>query len=346
MSPSYRRLHIPSFCLDARAQHGGVKRSHQLSTLALAEGADILTVPANRSEAIRYLSRAPWSSCVALLHAIRLFGRKLSLKGLFAAVLYGGWLHSELKKTDQVEVDIEISPNLHVVLGNMLVSFGVTFRAIPHNIEFMVPDQSQSYFRGSISAFAAETRIYRNARAVATISQFDTAVLRSLGIRHAQTLAYTPVGMDKDLLDEVRTLRETSVKQGILILGSASNPPTRQGILHLFDIMRAEQPVQRFVLAGFGTEELAHLAPHGVEVKGGVSTEVLRALLVECQAMLVYQVQTSGMLTRLVEASISGIPAYVLGGYHQALELRNNGVHAIDKLDELPLPYAKPASLA
>lgn len=337
MSTSSIEIHISAFAPDERAQHGGVKRSRQLSGQAAKQGRIVRQLPKSHMAAFRDLWFHPWSILVAFVSALPLFGSILSVKGLFAAVLYGGWLHSELRKNLPSEVHLEIGPNLPVLLGNMLISFGVKVSAYPHNIEFLVPQQSQSYFFGQGGARRAELRVYRNSEAVHTISKFDSAVLKCMSVKRVEFLTYVPPEEDLAFLHQIRKNRSTSVKQRILILGSTLNLPTRDGIIRLLDLIRAEACTQNFILAGYGTEELSSLAPKNVLVRGTVSHEELHQLMTHAEAMLIYQVQTSGMLTRLVEASIARIPVYVVGGYVQALEFAGNQVVSLDRLSQLPL---------
>jgi hypothetical protein len=260
----------------------------------------------------------------------------LSLRGFISTILYGSWLSRELTRVEHTSVSIEISPGCNVLLGNVLVSMGIPFIAYPHNLEFLVPGQRQSYFRSKDAEFAAEMRIYRKADCVNTISSFDKAILLSLGVVSVESLPYLPSEFDLEELNEIRDLRRHSHKNGILILGSVGNPPTIAGLKKLLGLIEKNGGGISFRLAGYGTEKLRFLAPPCVEVKGSVTAGELQKLMVECQALLVYQPPTSGMLTRLVEAVHADIPIYVMGGYLQALELKDRNVVSISDLYDLP----------
>ncbi|MCR9186766.1 MAG: hypothetical protein NXH81_15310 [Halieaceae bacterium] len=327
-------LHLSTF-LNATAKHGGYKRSLQLAEIAQADGIRTLCIPSGLYELLSVLFRSPLSAFAILPIAVTIGMRSLSLKGVAATILYGGWLHAQMRRHGWPRVMLEVSANQGVIMGNVLVSFNVRFSAYPHNIEFMVPGQNQSFFRSEGAAFAAEMLVYRAACRVHAISELDAAVLRAMNVELVQTLLYSPPKSEQSALYQIRKLRVTSDKTGILILGTAWNPPTRLGLEGLLDLIRECSSGQTFTLAGFGTEVLAPIAPSSVRVLGGVSDAMIRDLMVQAEALLVCQPPTSGMLTRLVEASFAGIPTYVLGGYFQARGMDNQGVHSISSLDEL-----------
>tara|TARA_A100000171_G_scaffold33155_1_gene31560 strand:+ start:4087 stop:5121 length:1035 start_codon:yes stop_codon:yes gene_type:complete len=327
-------LHLSTF-LNATNKHGGYKRSLQLSEIARADGIQTLCLPSHRYELLIVLLRSPLSTLAVLPTALAIGARSLSLKGIAAALLYGGWIHSQMRRHGWPKIMLEVSANQGIILGNVLASLKVPFSAYPHNIEFMVPGQSQSYFRSESAAFGAEMRVYRAACQVHAISELDAAVLRALDVRSVQTLLYTPPESERSELGKIKRLRVASDKTGILILGTAGNPPTRLGLERLLNLIQECAPDQSFTLAGFETEVLAPIAPPCVRVLGSVTRAMIHDLMVQTEALLVFQPPTSGMLTRLVEASFAGVPTYVLGGYFQARGLDDQGVHSISSLDEL-----------
>ena len=331
------RIHISAF-LDAAENHGGARRSRQIAVEMREKGFEVITRPCSHRAALAAILATPGSGIMALRLALPLLWLGWGLKGFVKAILYGGWLCALVRERRPLEMGLELEPNLNIILGNMLVSLGVSFVAYPHNVEFMVPGQILAFARTQAAGFAAEMRVYHNAREVIAISTFDQTVLRALGVQKVSRLQYMPVPEDRIPLEVVRLARNGVQKSGFLILGSVVNPPTLQGVLRLFDMIRALPGQRRFILAGYGTEALSDRAPPEVEVLGAVSAADLATLMTQCEAMVIYQPPTSGMLTRLVEAGIAGIPAYVAGGYLQAAELADSGIVRIDSLSELPDP--------
>ena len=88
-------------------------------------------------------------------------------------------------------------------------------------------------------------------------------------------------------------------------------------------------------MAGFGTEVLRAAKPLKVDIRGSVSEKGLRDLLVGCRALVIRQVQTSGFLTRIVEANLCDIPVMILGQYEQAMGMEDYGVNFIQTIDDL-----------
>ena len=72
-------------------------------------------------------------------------------------------------------------------------------------------------------------------------------------------------------------------------------------------------------IAGFGTEELCkelHERPEAVEILGPLSQKELQDQLVQTRALLCYQDDGSGTLTRITEQLIAGVP--VIANRHAA----------------------------
>ena len=309
-------FHIQSFSDNIHA-NGGVRRSEQIISLAASEGLSSVAPPTTRECRMLMLAR-PFSLFKAALLTIRVGLPALSFKGMRRSLRYGTWLVEQLRKHKDEPVWIELTPERNILIGALLAASGRSYVAFPHNIEFLVPQQSQSVFRGPSKEFLIERTIFRKAKRVVTISNFDSAVVRSLGVTIVQQLPYSPVAKHREELLKIRSRRTHSVKDGIIILGSVGNRPTRDGILQVLRQIAGIHTKKKFTLAGFGTELLEKEAPSSVSVIGSISNESLIELLVKCEAMIICQPQTSGMLTRLVEADVAGVPVWLLGDYLQA----------------------------
>lgn len=330
---SGKAVHVSLFDCQ-RENHGGAKRSRQLQSL-LEENCERVIVPATRMDLLSALRQAPRSIFATLPFIIRSGLRSLSFRGVLAALAYGAWLHAHVARSNPGVVHLEIGPEKPIIFARMLSFWGVPYMAYPHNVEFLVPAQATRLFRSAGLAFEAERAAYVDALSVQTISKFDRAIIRSLGVHPVECLSYVPSDSDKIMLDRVRCNRNSASRDFVLILGSAANPPTRLGILRLLEMIGRSQVPTRFVLAGYGTEALVDVAPEQVEVVGAISNAELERYLSDYCALLINQMPTSGLLTRLVEATYAEIPTYVLEGYYQAYELEASGVHVIDSIAEL-----------
>jgi hypothetical protein len=320
---------------NGQQNHGGARRSAQLVELLSETHALALNRPTSPWAAARIASRSP----MALARAFGLFLSSrpwgLSLRGMAAFVLYGGWFLRLLKTHRPNTVYLEIGPSLGLVIGSIAAASGVRYLAFPHNIEFLVPGQEQRLFRSEEAALAAEIATYRAAAAVVTISDFDSGVIECLGIA-AHTLPYFPASQHVAALHAIKDARGASAKNHYLVLGTVRNPPTEAGMRRLLDLIRKAAVPHQFVVAGYGSESLAGVAPPNVRVAGTVSDAELADLMTRCHGLVLFQPQTSGFLTRITEANLAGIPVHVLGGYRQAAHLEKFGIFAIDDLTSLP----------
>jgi len=326
---------LVSVFADGHQKHGGARRSAQLVELLSETHALALNRPTSPWDAARIASRSPMA--LARAFGLFLFSRPwgLSLRGMVAFVLYGGWFLRLLKTHRPRTVYLEIGPSLGLVIGSIAAASGVRYLAFPHNIEFLVPGQEQRLFRSEEAAVAAEIATYRAAAAVVTISDFDSGVVECLGTA-AYTLPYYPASQHVAALQSIKAARGTSSKDHYLVLGTVRNPPTEAGMRQLFDLIRKSAVPRQFVVAGYGSEALAGVAPQTVRVAGTVSDAELTDLMTRCHGLVLFQPQTSGFLTRITEANLAGIPVYVLGGYRQASHLESFSIFAIDNLDSLP----------
>lgn len=264
-----------------------------------------------------------------------------SFRGLLVALLHGAWLASVMKRNEKSALSIEVGPGVPMLLAALISASGRSFIAYPHNVEFLVPTRFQRYFSSRASEFYIERYIYTRASRVCAISEFDAAVIRSMGVNSVDVLPFAPVGRRRDELLSIRELRESSEKSHMLILGTVGNVPTRTGMHRLLSLIALDcsRPLslsREYKLAGYGTEVFRGIAPSSVLVLGSVTNELLRELMVTCEGLLVMQPQTSGMLTRIVEAELAGVPVYVLGNYIQALDPSLKNTKIISSLRELP----------
>jgi hypothetical protein len=123
----------------------------------------------------------------------------------------------------------------------------------------------------------------------------------------------------------------------MFMLGSASNPPTAQGMRRVLDFVSKVNPSMPLVVAGYGTELLAgeyHELPKSVSIHGSVAPAELLKMLSTCRAVLVFQEASSGALTRLQEMRLAGIP--VIGNQVSLRSYGNiRGLHVLTCLEDL-----------
>jgi glycosyltransferase involved in cell wall biosynthesis len=186
--------------------------------------------------------------------------------------------------------------------------------------------------------------------AVFSIGREEQWLLAWCGLRNVGYLPYYPPAAVVDRLREVRQRRElTPPGNRCLVLGSASNPSTRWGVVALLEWLRpmAHELKVGFDIVGVGTDGMETAFPSpAVKFHGWVETAQLDTMLAGAKALVVHQVAGVGALTRIKEALIAGVP--VLGnpiGCRSATE--SDGVQVYNTptelFDLLNCPLAAPS---
>lgn len=183
----------------------------------------------------------------------------------------------------------------------------------PQNIESLVLGQARSLNSDPRLDLAMELELLSLANFCVAISEEDASILART-CRTVFVLPYYPSSRRLESLLSVRNARKAKVKKHILVLGTANNPPTREGIEKLLCGLgeylgaagaKASMPI---VLVGHGTEVFANRLPEIVRLEGSVSSQRLEQLQIEASALVVYHPETTGALTRIVESLICGVP--------------------------------------
>lgn len=209
----------------------------------------------------------------------------------------------------------EMTKSEYAFIVPLFKSYGYNILAVPHNLESLVPEQ-----RSAISNRIAplwrdeEFKVLALCDKVITISIEDSALLKNAGI-DSETLPYFPASDQLKQLLDIRKERGTfksvdPLRKKILMLGSAMNPPTRQGMKQVLELFRNDHfAMCDLVVAGYYTEQFAEYnSGERINIIGTVTDEKLHDLLCICDNALVCQPQTSGALTRICEFLIAGIP--------------------------------------
>lgn len=189
--------------------------------------------------------------------------------------------------------------------------FGFKVIALPHNIESLVPGQSDPYTHKPLpESLENELQHLAKADAIFCISREEQWLLKLRGI-DADFLPYYPAKPILEELLKVRELRQDSQKKRFLILGSANNSPTYQGMLQQIEWLSQINDKDEFEvdIAGYCTELLAPHCNHPkFNLIGAVDAQKLHYLMLNAKAVLVHQQAGAGALTRIPEMLIAGIP--------------------------------------
>lgn len=211
----------------------------------------------------------------------------------------------------------------------LLKATGHPVLALPHNIESLVAGHN-------VNALAQEVSGLQLCDGVFAISKEETWLLRLLGVKAYYLPYYPPKEVEVHLL-MIRNRREhrrTNERKKFLLLGSASNYPTRLGMQMMIDAAAIRPLPFDLGIAGYRTNALRVPQQTGITFYGTVTNEVLDGILEETDAVLVYQPPTTGALTRIPEMLLAGIPVFVnFDAGRNYLNL--NDVHLYDSFEGL-----------
>src|SRR6185369_1458908 len=203
-----------------------------------------------------------------------------------------------------------------------------------HNIEALSRGQVMPRCQQELLAY--EMGLLEQCRAAVTISSEEAFLLRNLGMT-AEFLPYYPPSPIEQQLLAIRQRRITTDKRDFILLGSAGNAPTREGMARLLAAWRimGGLPGERLYVVGYDTEMLRHASGmSGVEFCGAVTDQELAELLAMVRGGIVFQEDGAGALTRIGEYLLAGVP--VVANSHAARSWHNlPGITEFIHLDEL-----------
>lgn len=290
--------------------HGGEKRSAQLQEYFAGKGDAVSSMQLD-------LKVAPKFSYIikALYWVLKIFGMR-AWKNLYVLLRYvkhvAIWMPQLEKYFSQIDVTTfywESTRDTYYILPYIARKYNKKIVAFPHNLEALVPNQQSSLFRNNRElAFKRELEVLGICDEVYCIASEESWLLRLWGV-NASFLPYLPSREMQKQLGEIKEKRKEVDQEYYLILGSAINPPTLQGMRELLDNLKATTiPV---VVAGYQTEQLQSYATSTLQIKGTVSLEELRELMLVTKALLINQPPTTGALTRIEEFLQAGIQVMV-----------------------------------
>lgn len=309
---------------------GGSKRSVQIREILADSGLeyedDSFKLPkgASKAQLARWAFRAMRFIWRSYPEKIRSLGAYLNLVKYYALripIIYDKYEHQDIvflweDTTDKKEL-------------YLMKATGRPVLGLPHNIESLVSGHS-------VNALDEEVENLRHCDAVFAISREETWLLRLLGIDAFYLPYYPPKPVQSFLLSirEKRESRELGEKKNFLLLGSASNAPTRVGMQSLIDFADNHSISFQLHVAGYRTQSLRNPNNPNMIFHGTVSNEELERLLVETDAVLIYQPPTTGALTRVPEMLIAGVP--VFANFDAARNCHNvEDVHQYASFEEL-----------
>jgi glycosyltransferase involved in cell wall biosynthesis len=245
-------------------------------------------------------------------------------------------LISKFKEKSIIIYEHSIALNWFIPL--LLKKQGHILIIIPHNLESLVPFQKSGISSASSpDGFLEEIQLLKHADLVLTISKEEEWLLNLFNI-NTLYYPYSPSNEEIIILNAIAKGREIrKANQSFLIIGSASNPPTKYGMIELLGKLDNNRTLNcKFHIAGYNTETLVNeiTYPDRFIFHGTVDTEELHDLYKTVDAAILYQQPSTGALTKIPELLSAGIP--VIANQHSARNYFNiDNVLIYREFDEL-----------
>jgi hypothetical protein len=313
---------------------GGQRRTLQIITLAQRAGFDVAHVSVANQPGFRNRVYTGIAATVRCRLPVR--PSVDVLRELGTAVL--AYRHHLEEAHDPRVVLWEMTRDGGMVLPTIAGEYGVAVVACPQNLESLVPGQTDRVLGSRSIPKALEIELTQLARAdlVICISREEQWLLNAFGIA-ADFLPYFPTPEIEFGLLAVRRMRLDVTPKRVLVLGSAGNPPVREGLLQLLQrLLRLRGRFPHEVhLAGNDTHQLRQQLDLGsITVHGAVAMNRLHELMASSDAAIVFQARGSGALTRIPELLLAGVR--VISNAHAARSAQHyDGVEIFETDEEL-----------
>lgn len=286
---------------------GGTKRSAQINA-CLRE-----TCPESEIHEIVLPLQLGWRNALLVLLQPRHWGglfrlRKLNLRlavrGVRDAKIIAGHMGELGDRIKAVVWEATMSPGVFLACDKPILGF-------PHNIEALNLAGRQLLGRKTpLPALVDEFSMLRKCSRLYFIAKEEAYLARLLGLSCGYLPYYPPADVC-DKLEGIRLRRQSSTPGEVfLILGSASNAPTASALKKLLAGIKSRSDIshRQFIVCGNATENWAQECSTNVVVQGRVSEAELTRLFETCRAAIVFQEEGSGMLTRITELLLGGVP--------------------------------------
>ena len=310
MSSDAQVLFVP-WNESSEKHHGGVRREKQLWDVVSASGfhaSRTFAFPIVPAPKVRRALDA-MKLCVEETGRIPLSWRSFRTHANASAI------HDAYRAVFKLHANLRVLLVENAYYNRALISTAVKdgFKVIcfPQNIEGLSLAHCRNEWPlGDLRPLQEEFEVLGKATAVFCISFEEQWLLREFGI-DAELLPYYPAAIYRSGFDEIRKSRVNAKKDHLLILGTATHPPTREGMVELIRWL-ADWPARshsQIVIAGFGAESLGPLIPpEGFRLAGSVSENDLTDLMKNAKAVIVHQRFGCGALTRIPDLLYAGIP--------------------------------------
>jgi len=269
------------------------------------------------------------------------------------------WSRS-LSSSRGIDMAIMDDPLYFLPLFRKLRRLRIPVIASCQNIETLATHQVKK--KWALDFFKEELEIFSQCRLVITVSREEDVLLNNLGISSLY-LPYYPGKPLKERFLAVRENRGKTGKDGFLVIGNAGNLQTRKGMETLgryWQENQLEAVGGKLLLGGFQSNGFFTPGHFGssVEFLGALPNDTLDSILTRVKAVICYQENGAGALTRICEMLMAGVPvlanSYAARSYYnmkgvveyRELDELKEALKQVDKLEgEIPVPAAPDISL-
>lgn len=225
------------------------------------------------------------------------------------SLMLRSWIWAEaVRSSARIDLAFVEDPVYFPALIDALKGQGTRVVAVCQNIESLSAGQTAPGRQRAL--LNREIDVLSRCDLAITISREEDFLLNNLGL-NSVFFPYYPVGTIEKKMLEIRALRQGQAKNGLLLIGSFNNIPTKEGMLKVISFWKERgfaETGEKLIVAGFGTDELKKERLEGVEALGTIDNDRLDGLLVRIKASLSYQEKASGALTKIPEMLIAGVP--------------------------------------
>lgn len=239
-----------------------------------------------------------------------------------------GWWHAERRQTvrhlagvsrdwagdddrlSRLKLAVVEDPIYFSPLVGKLARLGIPLIASCQNIESLSYPKISS--KNKARLFRREIDILRLCHLVITISREDTWLLKNFNL-DVFFFPYYPYGDIYERLIKIRQARETSRKEGIMLLGNAGNAATRRGMTQTMNNWKRQGLAGSFgklLVAGYKTDVFFNKYPaeSDIEFLGPLPDDRLDERLISIRAGLCHQEGGGGALIKIADMLVAGIP--------------------------------------
>ena len=193
---------------------------------------------------------------------------------------------------------------------------GIPVVGLCQNLESLGYDQLNPRFQ--LKLVNMEWRLLSKCSVLITISREEQFVLRNLDLP-AIHVPYCPIPREMERFRSIRAKRSRTGKSDFLLLGTAGNKCTRDGMHAVVNawkrIPSSKRKGEKLLVAGYWTRLMGEgVRGNGVDFLGEISDSRLEDLLCSVRALICFQEHGGGALTRIPEMIIAGVP--VLANMH------------------------------